>query len=214
MAALEQAAPLSLPALLQKQGQDWQTLVDGAKTLVSELLQEVKTTVTTFDERYQHFVQSYVNPLLIDRTRRAIGTVGRRSPAGDKRAGKGDQPAHWHWHRRRDHRGHCPFDRPTTSALGNRDGVLSHPTALSDLLADCGKGTPPECRPSVGTLLHGQWLGSYYTVGAIGVILLGLAQKVMVICENTLRTNRDTIFGQQPHQVWVLMDWQLAFYGK
>ena len=67
-----------------------------------------------------------------------------------------------------------------------------------------------ERRVSVAHLLAlyftGMWLGGYYTIGAVGMILLGLAQKVMVICENSMRDNLVNIFGQQPQQVWVLID--------
>ena len=67
-----------------------------------------------------------------------------------------------------------------------------------------------ERRVSVAHLLAlyftGMWLGGYYTIGAVGMILLGLAQKVMVICENSMRDNLVNIFGQQPLQVWVLID--------
>lgn len=52
----------------------------------------------------------------------------------------------------------------------------------------------------------GMWLGGYYMVGAIGMILLGIAQKVMVSCENTMRENLIPIFSQQPRQVWVVID--------
>ncbi len=52
----------------------------------------------------------------------------------------------------------------------------------------------------------GMWLGGYYTIGAVGMILLGVAQKVMVLCENTMRDNLVNIFGQQPLQVWILVD--------
>lgn len=67
-----------------------------------------------------------------------------------------------------------------------------------------------ERRLSVAHLLAlyftGMWLGGFYTVGAVGMILLGVAQKVMAICESNMRDNLVNIFGQQPHRVWVLID--------
>jgi Cu2+-exporting ATPase len=67
-----------------------------------------------------------------------------------------------------------------------------------------------ERRLSVAHLLAfyftGMWLGGYYVIGAIGMVLAGLAQKIMILCENTMRHNLIDIFGEQPRQVWVLAD--------
>lgn len=52
----------------------------------------------------------------------------------------------------------------------------------------------------------GMWLGGYYTIGAIGMVLASFSRKVMIFAENTMRHNLVTIFGEQPRAVWVVVD--------
>jgi Cu2+-exporting ATPase len=52
----------------------------------------------------------------------------------------------------------------------------------------------------------GMWLGGYYIVGAIGMVLASFSRKVMIFAENTMHHNLVTIFGEQPRQVWVVVD--------
>lgn len=50
----------------------------------------------------------------------------------------------------------------------------------------------------------GMWLGGYYLVGMLGVILGGLSQKMMKVCEDVSQYELINVFQQQPRSVWVL----------
>jgi heavy metal translocating P-type ATPase len=50
------------------------------------------------------------------------------------------------------------------------------------------------------------WLGGFYVIGILGVIIGSIAQKVMMICENVSRYELVNIFQQQPRSVWVAID--------
>ena len=188
------AAPLA--ALDQKQLALWPAAA-----------QTVATTLATLDDQLQHFFQTQIDPLLIDRTRReqlADLAAGREQVLGAAEQSNNR---------------HIAIGVGAVATVG-----LAHLTALplAPLVIATGfyltiplfrigwQTATKERRVSVAHLLAlyftGMWLGGYYTIGAVGMILLGLAQKVMVICENSMRDNLVNIFGQQPLQVWVLID--------
>lgn len=174
---------------------------------VQAFVTEVSQTLSALDERYQQVVQRYVDPLLIDRT--------RSEQLAELAAGRARKPSA---HEQAINR-HIAIGIGAVATVG-----LAHLTALPlaplvivtgfyltiPLFRICWQIGVKERRLSVAHLLAayfvGMWLGGYYTIGAIGMILLGVAQKVMVLCEQSLHDNLVTIFGQQPHQVWVVVD--------
>ena len=50
------------------------------------------------------------------------------------------------------------------------------------------------------------WLGGHYLIGMIGAMLNSLSQKIEVFTETAARQNLVNLFGQQPKQVWVVVD--------
>lgn len=50
------------------------------------------------------------------------------------------------------------------------------------------------------------WLGGYYAVGTLGLLLGALSQKIMHICEDSARYQLVNVFQQHPRSVWVLTD--------
>lgn len=197
------AEPVTLPqakGLLQSQSPAWQTATSAVRERVAE-------TLATFDDRYQHFFQTRVNPLLISRTRReqlALLIAGREEAMGEAEKSINR------------HIG-IGIGAVATVGLAGLTGLPLVPLVIATgfyltipLYRIGWQIAVQERRLSVAHLLAlyftGMWLGGYYTIGAVGMILLGLAQKVMVICENNMRNNLVNIFGQQPLQVWVLID--------
>jgi len=196
VSALHEAALAELPSQGRATGDVWHALT---------------TTITTqlhaFDERYQDFFAQRINPLLIDRTRReqlALLAAGRAPGMSEKE---------------QEINRHIGIGVAAVAAVGV--GALTGLPLAPLVIATGFYLTIPlyrigwqiatqARRLSVAHLLAlyftGMWLGGYYTIGAVGMILLGLAQKVMVICEDTMRDNLVTIFGEQPRQVWVLID--------
>lgn len=174
---------------------------------VQAFVTEISQTLSTLDERYQQVVQRYIDPLLIDRTRSEQMAV--------LAAGRERKPS---IHEQEINR-HLGIGIGAVATIG-----LAHLTALPlaplviatgfyltiPLFRICWQIAANERRLSVAHLLAAyfvaMWLGGYYTIGAVGMILLGVAQKVMVLCEQSLHDNLVTIFGQQPHRVWVLID--------
>lgn len=174
---------------------------------VQAFVTEVSQTLSALDARYQQVVQRYVDPLLIDRT--------RSEQLAELAAGRERKPSA---HEQEINR-HIAIGIGAVATVG-----LAHLTALPlaplviatgfyltiPLFRICWQIGVKERRLSVAHLLAayfvGMWLGGYYTIGAIGMILLGVAQKVMVLCEQNLHDNLVTIFGQQPHQVWIVVD--------
>lgn len=183
----------------------------GQVTVTGDTWHALTTTITTqlhaFDERYQHFFAERINPLLIDRTRREqleLLAAGRTPVMGEKE---------------QEINRHIGIGVAAVAAVGvgTLTGLPLAPLVIATgfyltipLYRICWQIATQARRLSVAHLLAlyftGMWLGGYYTIGAVGMILLGLAQKVMVICEDTMRDNLVTIFGEQPRQVWILVD--------
>lgn len=196
VSALSEAALPDLPGQVITTGDSWQVLT----TIIT-------TQLHAFDERYQHFFVQRINPLLIDRTRReqlALLAAGRTPVMGEKE---------------QEINRHIGIGVAAVAAVGvgTLTGLPLAPLVIATgfyltmPLYRLGWQIATQARRlSVAHLLAlyftGMWLGGYYTIGAVGMILLGLAQKVMVICEDTMRDNLVTIFGEQPRQVWVLVD--------
>lgn len=199
-------AGASVQALLQKQTYNWQAVFATVQRDLRDLRADVALSITNFDTRYQHFVQTHINPLLMDPTRTeqlALSAAGRQQTMS---------PQEQEINR------HIGIGIGAVAAVG-----VAHLTALPlaplviatgfyltiPLLRICWQIAVQEHRLSVAHLLAlyfmGMWLGGYYTVGAVGMILLGVAQKMMVICENNMRDNLVSIFGQQPQRVWVVI---------
>lgn len=212
-----QAKQKRLMELLAPEAALIETLAVTPETLVQKrhplpesmqaVMMEVKQALSQLDDRYQHFVQRYVDPLLIDRSRStqlALLAAGRarQTSEAEKSINR-----------------HILIGMGAVATVG-----LAQVTALPlvplvvatgfyltiPLFRLCWQIGFKERRLSVAHLLAayfvGMWLGGYYTIGAIGMILLGMAQKVMVLCEQSLHDNMVTIFGEQPHQVWVVVD--------
>lgn len=201
-AAPRLVSALSEPALPDRSGKSIAT---------GDAWQTLTTTVTAqlhaFDERYQYFFAQRINPLLIDRTRREqleLLAAGRTPVMGEKE---------------QEINRHIGIGVAAVAAVGvgTLTGLPLAPLVIATgfyltiPLYRIGWQIATQARRlSVAHLLAlyftGMWLGGYYTIGAVGMILLGLAQKVMVICEDTMRDNLVTIFGEQPRQVWILVD--------
>lgn len=50
------------------------------------------------------------------------------------------------------------------------------------------------------------WLGGYYLIGVFVSVLMGIVNKISVLSENDVRSQLIDIFGQQPRQIWALVD--------
>ncbi|MEZ4581236.1 MAG: hypothetical protein R3A10_06245 [Caldilineaceae bacterium] len=50
------------------------------------------------------------------------------------------------------------------------------------------------------------WLGGFYTLGGVILILSTMGQKISYINEVRSRTQMVNIFGKLPHHVWILQD--------
>ena len=50
------------------------------------------------------------------------------------------------------------------------------------------------------------WFGGYYQVGTFGIIFGGLCMKVELLTQTVTRHSLTHLFGEQPAQVWVLLD--------
>lgn len=159
------------------------------------------------DDRYQHFVQTRIDPLLINRERAeqlAHISAGRQRVVGEHEKSINRHIA-------------IGFGAVATVGVAHLTALPLIPLVIATgfyltipLFKICWQIATKERRLSVAHLLalyfSGMWLGGYYTIGALGMILLGGAQKVMVLCEQEMHDSLVSVLGQQPLKVWVLED--------
>lgn len=182
-------------------------LPDALTSVVSTVATTVAEQLKRVDAHYQQWFQRRIDPRLIGQARReqlALLAAGR------------EQVVSAHEQEINRHIG-IGVGAVATVGLAALTGLPLAPLVIATgfyltipLLRICWHIAVQERRLSVAHLLAlyfvSMWLGGYYAIGAIGMILLGFAQKIMAICEQTMRTNLVNIFGEQPHQVWVLVD--------
>jgi len=54
--------------------------------------------------------------------------------------------------------------------------------------------------------LVGLWLGGYYLIGMVGILLNGVGYKIELLTQSITRHSLTHLLGKQPSQVWVVVD--------
>ena len=54
--------------------------------------------------------------------------------------------------------------------------------------------------------LVGLWLGGYYLIGMLGILLSGVGYKIELLTQSITRHSLTHLLGEQPSQVWVVVD--------
>lgn len=170
-------------------------------------ISEIATYAAELDQRYQGLVRTYVDPVLVSQQRsEQLQTL------------KGDRDLALSAHEKKVNRD-MVIGIGAVAAVGiaNLTGLPLIPLVIATgiyltlpFYKIAWRMAVQFRRFSVAHLLvlyfTGLWLGGYYTIGAIGITLASVAKKVMLICENNMRNNLVTIFGEQPRRVWVVVD--------
>lgn len=164
--------------------------------------------VTQLDERYQTFIQQQVDPLLAGQTRQQQLTALSE--------GKPPPPIN-------------QLERQNNRYLGIAGGVIGTalvgswlfpllliPTVVMvaylmlDLYQQTFHSLLHEKRLTLELLgslyLTGFWLAGYYIFGGLVLLLYFLANKIVFQMEGRSRDHLTHLFGQQPREVWQLID--------
>lgn len=187
------------------------TLVDKQLTYANnqkqsrsqDIKQEIITQLGVVDERYQQFVQIYIDPLLgktrhaqlQDMLREESFALTRDERAANRRFGTGllalglALMGQWVF---------TPL-MPLAIAVGILASSAKYPYAYRQWKATKRLGAIHLlCVYSLYL-----WLGGYAAAGAVGSVLFGLMLKVKAISENQSRNNLVNLFQLQPAKVWV-----------
>jgi len=168
-----------------------------------QLKQEITTLLEEADERYQRFVQVYIDPLLgqtrhaqlQDMLREESFALHRDERMANRRFGMG-------------------LLALSLALLGQWVFAPLMPLAIAvGILASSAK-YPYAYRQWQETKRLGAihllcvyslylWLGGYASAGAVGSVLFGLMLKVKAVSENQSRNNLVSMFQLQPAKVWV-----------
>lgn len=164
--------------------------------------------VERLDERYQDWVQKRLDPMIVGRTRtdqmaRLSGRESRVLSAEERRGNRNlalslsasvltgtSYLAHLPW------------------LLPGVWGIALY--AMWPLLQQSWYLAVHERRFSLLHLLvlylGAMWLGGYFLIGSLGLILIALNRKLELLSQTVTRTQLTQLFGEQPQRVWVLMD--------
>ena len=187
------------------------TLVDKQLTYANnqnqsrsqDIKQEIITQLGVVDERYQQFVQIYIDPLLgktrhaqlQDMLREESFALTRDERAANRRFGTGllalglALMGQWVF---------TPL-MPLAIAVGILASSAKYPYAYRQWKETKRLGAIHLlCVYSLYL-----WLGGYAAAGALGSVLFGLMLKVKAISENQSRNNLVNLFQLQPAKVWV-----------
>ena len=187
------------------------TLVDKQLTYANnqnqsrsqDIKQEIITQLGVVDERYQQFVQIYIDPLLgktrhaqlQDMLREESFALTRDERAANRRFGTGllalglALMGQWVF---------TPL-MPLAIAVGILASSAKYPYAYRQWKETKRLGAIHLlCVYSLYL-----WLGGYAAAGAMGSVLFGLMLKVKAISENQSRNNLVNLFQLQPAKVWV-----------
>ncbi|MGB0383641.1 MAG: heavy metal translocating P-type ATPase [Ardenticatenaceae bacterium] len=170
---------------------------------IQQLTTKIKSRLAAADERYQHFVQTTIDPWL-GKTRHAqmqemLSEEALALSAEERFA---------------NHRLALGVLATGLAILGELLFPSLMPLAISVGLLAMWNNYSIAWRQWQQTKRLGNihliciyivflWLGGYATIGALGALLLGIALKVKAISENQSRNNLFTIFQLQPGKVWV-----------
>ena len=170
---------------------------------IQQLTTKVKSRLAAADERYQHFVQTTIDPLL-GKTRHAQ----MQEMLSEEALGLSAEE------RFANHRlalgvlatglailGELLF--PSLMPLAILVGVLAMWNNYSYAWRQWQETKRLGNIHLICIYIVFLWLGGYATIGALGALLLGIALKVKAISENQSRNNLFTIFQLQPGKVWV-----------
>ncbi|MCX6050680.1 MAG: HAD-IC family P-type ATPase, partial [Chloroflexi bacterium] len=176
---------------------------DQQQSRAQDLKQEIITQLEVVDDRYQRFVQVYIDPLLgktrhtqlQDMLREESFTLTRDERAANRRLGTGllalslALMGQWVF---------APLT-PLAIAVGIWASSAKYPYAYRQWKETKRLGAIHLlCVYSLYL-----WLGGYASAGALGAILFGLMLKVKAISENQSRNNLVNLFQLQPDKVWV-----------
>lgn len=164
--------------------------------------------ITQLDEKYQTFIQQQLDPLLAGQTRQQQLTVlaeGRTPPAISQ------------------------VERQNNRYLGLAGVIMGtalvgfglFPPLLLPTVVMVAYLMLPLYQQTFQSLLHekrltlellaslymtGFWLAGYYIFGGLALLLYFLGNKIVFQMEGRSRENLTHLFGQQPREVWQLID--------
>lgn len=192
--------PHILPVTLQQSLQDLQGQITEATNAIT-------TYCTRVDDRYQAFVQRWVDPLLIGRQHlqhlQELESMNLRELSPFEKYANRTFPV--------------ALANMVLLSLARWLSFPLHP--LIDLMVLyvvypsyqlAWYSAVRERRLHIfqfgAIYITGMWIGGYYWTGAISTIFFNLCQKAMSMVENQGRYRLVNVFSQQPRTVWVLVD--------